>query len=139
MIQLLYNYVLKTMKVIKIKDEIHFIVPFWTKRSNPWTEGDVGSHPTLVGIISADQSGNKELGFAEVIDMDYKDKGDQETEIMIHYWSGDKEDFIKLCKELGIDYIEYPLCAYCGQPIFGCFTWGEKGHMCYKCEDKNQK
>jgi len=127
------------MKIYKKKDKIIFEIPFWSKRWNPWTEGDVGEHQTLVGIIRNDDHGNEEIGFAQVIDMDYKGKGDQNTDIIIYTDHLEKDNFIKLCQELGLDYIDYPICAYCKKTIHGCFTIGDKGDMCFDCENKNKK
>ena len=80
------------MKIYKKDDKIIFEIPFWTKRSNPWMEGeDVGEHKTLIGVICNDEFGNEELGFAKVIDRDYKGKDDDITDIMIHCWKEDKE------------------------------------------------
>ena len=99
-------------KIIKIKDEIHFIVPFWSKRSNPYMlDQDVGEYQTLTGIICKDKDGNDELGFALTIDMSYKNKGDQWTDIKYHFW-GDKKEFKKLCKNLKIGWVDYSLADY---------------------------
>lgn len=126
------------MKVYKKGDKIIFEVPFWTKRSNPYMpdDADVGSHKTLIGIIDKDNSGNEELGFGLVIDMDYKDKADQNTDIMIHCWGVEKKEFIELCKKLEIEVLEYPICNYCNKIILGSCTVGDKGAMCYDCEQK---
>lgn len=67
---------------------------------------DVGSHPTLMGLITKDRWGNDEIGFAKVIDMDYKDKGDQWTDIMIHVWDMEKKDFKALCEKLRIGWVD---------------------------------
>jgi len=94
------------MKVYKKEDKIIFEIPYWTKRYNPYMEGEnVGSHPTLIGLVCKDKWGNDEMGFAKVIDMDYKDKGDQWTDIMIHWW-GDIKEFKKICTDLKIGYID---------------------------------
>jgi hypothetical protein len=128
------------MKIYKKDDNIIFEVPFWTERQNPYMGGeDVGKHPTLIGIISTDEFGNEELGFAKVIDMAYAGKPDQETKIIIHWWEGEKEDFIKLCQELEIDYIEYPICDSCGKAILGSFTFNKKGKLCSECEFKKEE
>jgi len=132
------------IKYEKIGGNIVITVPFYTKRFNPYMikengePEDVGEYQTLIGIICKDIDGNDEVGFAEQIDMSYKDKGDQWTDIKYHFWE-DKEDFIKLCKELGIDCFEYPTCAYCGKSIYSSFTIGDKGNMCPDCEDKDNK
>jgi len=124
------------MKIIKQKNKIVIEIPFWEKRFNPWTESYVGKHKTLIGIIRNDKWGNQEIGFAKVIDMSYKDKGDQNTDIIIYTDHLEKLDFIKLCKDLELDYIEYPICAYCHGSIYGCYTYGKKGNMCSDCEYK---
>lgn len=128
------------MEIYKKDDKIIFEIPFWSKRSNPYMEGeDVGEHKTLIGIICNDDCGNQELGFAKVIDMDYKGKADQNTDIMIHCWGYEKKEFIILCKKLGIEIYEYPICAYCEKTIFGYFTLGEKGNICSECKQKGVK
>lgn len=127
------------MKITKQKDKIIIEIPFWSKRMNPYMpDEDVGEYQTLTGVIQTDVFGNEECGFAQTIDRDYKDKGDDVTDIMIHYYMG-KEKFIKLCKKLDIAICEYPICAYCKKSIFGCFTMGEKGNMCYECELKEEE
>ncbi len=127
------------MNIYKKDKNIIIEIPYLSKRSNPYTpDEDVGEHQTLIGICCLDEFGNEELGFAQVIDMDYKDKGDQWTDIKYHWW-GDKDKFIEKCKELGIDCYEYPVCAYCKKSIYGCFTTGDKGNMCSDCERKGEK
>ena len=94
------------MKVYKKDDNIIFIVPYWSKRHNPYMgDAEVGSYPTLIGLICKDKYGNDEMGFAKVIDMDYKDKGDQWTEIMIHWW-GEEKEFKDICDELKIGFVD---------------------------------
>jgi len=95
------------MKIYKKKDKIIFEIDYWTPRHNPYMEGEnVGSHPTLIGLLCKDKFGNDEMGFAKVIDMDYKGKSDQFTDIMIHYW-GDEKEFKKICEDLKIGWIDY--------------------------------
>lgn len=128
------------MEVKKVKDKIVIEIPFWSKRHNPYMEGeDVGSHPTLIGIVGKDRDGNEELGFAKVVDMDYKNKDDQFTDIFIHFWDWTEGSFTKLCDQLGIDVFKYPECAYCHKSIYGSFTIGDKGNQCYECEDEEEK
>jgi len=123
------------MKVYKKKDKIIFEIPYWSKRSNPYMpDADVGRYKTLTAIIEGD-----EIGWAKTIDMGYSGKPDQHTPIMVHCWDIDKEDFIKLNKRLEIPIYEYPICAYCGKSIYGAFTIGEKGNMCYECETRENK
>jgi len=127
------------MKVYRKDDKIIFEVDYWSKRSNPYmpNDEDVGKHKTLIGIICNDEHGNEERGFAKVIDMDYKDKVDQNTDIMIHCWGGNKKEFIELCKKLEIEVYEYPICAYCKKTIFGSFGIDSNGkNICFDCEEK---
>ena len=104
------------MEIKKVKDKIIIEIPYWTKRCNPYMPGeDVGSHQTLVGLFTRDQWGNDECGFAYLIDMDYKNKQDQNTGIMIQYTGGDKE-FKKICEKIKIGWIDDrnadPNCDY---------------------------
>ena len=90
------------MKVYKKDKKIIFEFSEEKKRFNPYDEdGDYGYHPTFIGLIDEDEFGNEEIGFAYTIDMDYKGKADQYTEIVIKYYE-EVEDFIKLCKKLDI-------------------------------------
>jgi len=132
-------------KITKNKTHLIIKIPLRTKRFNPYNEmylgdGYTGDMDNIIGLIIPDKrSSEPEIGFANYIDMDYKGKEDQWTNIFYHYY-GDKEDFIKLCKDLKIDIYEYSKCAYCGGPIYGCFTHGKKGNMCSACEyKKNEK
>ena len=133
LLPLVYIYISFNMNIKKEGDNFIITIPCWTKRSNPYMEGeDVGEHPTLIGLIYKEK-GTEVMGFAEVIDMDYKDKPDQNTGIQ-YEWFGEDEEFIKKCKELGIDVFRYPICAYCDETIHGCHTIGDKGNKCDDCE-----
>lgn len=122
------------MKATKEKDEIVIRIPFMSKRHNPYMDpdADVGEHKTLIGIIEP-MGGYNRKGLAEVIDMDYKDKGDQHTDIIIESFLED-DKFKELCEELGLDLIEYPACAYCEKAIMGCSRIADKGPQCFSCE-----
>lgn len=88
----------------KIKDKIVIEIPFWSARQNPWMDVSPGDYPTLTGlIIRHNKDGNdwNEMGFAYTIDMDYKDKPDQYTDIVFHY-DGEEKEFEKLCKKFDI-------------------------------------
>jgi len=94
------------MKVYKQKDKIIFEIPFWSKRFNPYMpDEDVGEYKTLTPLIVRNKDGNDEMGWALTIDMDYKGKMDQFTEIMIK-WFGEEKEFIKINEELGLDIVE---------------------------------
>lgn len=98
------------MKQIVIeKDDEHVLVnikiPAYTKRSNPWADEDedVGEHPTVIGVFEKDIS---KFGLAWVIDMDYKDKGDQWTENFLNVsdFMSDAE-FEQMCKDCNIPMV----------------------------------
>lgn len=98
------------MKIEHNENEILFTYPRHQKRQNPWTDEDVGEHPTFTGlIIRHNKNGNDwdEIGFAYTIDMDYKGKPDQVGGFAV-MWDGEEEDFVKKCEELeiGIHEIE---------------------------------
>lgn len=126
------------MKVYKQDGKIIFEFPEELPRSNPWTEGDVGSFPYFTGIIVPQKNcSDPEMGFAGTIDMDYKGKPDQWSDIIVH-WHGEKEDFIKKCEELGVEHFEYIRCAKCKGPIYGTATFSKGGPVCtFTCEEKN--
>lgn len=92
------------MKVYKKDKKIIFEIPCDSPRYDPYAEKEYGSHPTLVGLISLDELGSKEFGWANVIDMNYKGKPDQFTDYLIKWW-GSEEEFVKICKEIGVDVV----------------------------------
>ncbi len=94
-------------KIYKKGKNIIIEIPFYSKRSNPYMpdDADVGEYPTLIGLLYHDKFGNDEIGFAQTIDMDYKGKDDQWTDIKYQYW-GEAEEFIRLCKKLKIGYVD---------------------------------
>ena len=99
------------MKIYKKKDKILIEIPFWSKRINPYMidkngkPEDVGEYSTLIGMITYDGCGNEEMGLAYVIDMDYKDKGDQIGGWVIK-WFGNEEELRKVCKEIGLGFAD---------------------------------
>ena len=93
-------------KIYKKDDKIIIEILYWSKRSNPYMPNeDVGSYQTLTGILDEDKDGNDRFGFGLTIDMDYKDKADQYTDIKYHFWE-DEKDFRKVCKGLGIRIVD---------------------------------
>jgi hypothetical protein len=98
------------MKYEKIGENIIITIPFWSRRTNEWSTGNVGSYQTLTGlIIRHDKDGNDwdEIGFANTIDMGYKGKADQVGSFLV-MWDGEEEDFLKKCKEwkIGIEELK---------------------------------
>lgn len=96
------------MKVFKQDGKIIFEFPAELRRHNPWDEHFEDVYPFFTGLIVRHRDkGNDydEIGFAGTIDMDYKDKPDQVSDIIVA-WHGTEEEFIKVCKELDIDIQE---------------------------------
>ena len=98
------------MEVYKKDGKIVFEYPAEQKRHNPYMpdDADVGTHDTFIGFIERHRENGNDydnIGFCYRIDMDYKDKPDQWTEIIIR-WDGEEKEFKEKCEELGIDVIE---------------------------------
>src|SRR3989338_8119072 len=103
------------MKVYKRYNKIIFEVPSESCRYDPYSEKEYGSHQTLVGLVSLDESANKEYGWAEVIDMGYKDKPDQFTDYVIK-WYGGEEEFLQICEDIEVNIVDLSvpeLRAFC--------------------------
>ena len=86
---------------MSLQDENNLIVkiPLKVNRYNPYNNM-AGEMNNIVGLIEY-HGGYADLGFAYLIDMDYKDKGDQIGDWAVKY-DGEKEDFKALCKGLKI-------------------------------------
>ena len=85
----------------------------------------IGQTNNIIGLIVPQEYGY-ECGFAQQIDMSYKGKPNQWTDIIINY-DGSKKEFKNLCKKLDIETYEYPKCAKCKKAIYGTFTLNNKG------------
>ena len=117
------------MEITANKTHLIVKVPLMVKRSNPWDDNYHPAMDNIIGVIAGD-----EIGFAYWIDMDYKGKDDQISEPFLIY-NGEKKEFKKLCKKLGINIHEYAVCAYCYKVIYGVYTIGNKGNMCFDCKE----
>lgn len=96
---------MKTYK--KENGNLIITIPLKKRRYNPYKEmagnsGDVGEMDNLIGVI--DKKDDWEIGFAYRIDRSYKGKDDDISSIFLHYLEGE-EEFKKLCKEIGIDFV----------------------------------
>ena len=106
---------------------IKLSIPLEARRYNPYDESEGDKMDNVVGVIAGD-----EIGFAYWIDRDYKGKGD-DISAPFYLYQEDLDSFRNLCKELKVDIVEYPDCAYCHKTIFGSFGFGEKGNKCFDC------
>jgi len=121
------------MKIYKKDDKVIVELDYLQHRNNPYDpEEEKELTHNLIGVIAGEEQGIYQLN-----DLSYKDS--QQTGSPLVYTYLDKDEFIKLCKELEIDYIEYETCAYCHRTIWGSFTYGDKGPMCFNCELKYEK
>lgn len=81
--------------------EIKLIIPLEKDRYCPYEDKVVGTMDSIIGLIDNRMS---EYGFAHMIDMAYKDKGDQFTSCF-YFFNGNEDEFIKLCKKIKINII----------------------------------
>lgn len=103
------------------------IIPLWQDSYDAMHEkqGQIGN---VIGMID----GNK-LGFAQVIDLGYKDSFDYGDFIVVLNMG--KKKFKKLCNDLGIDWFQWPTCSICKKTIYGTFTIGARGkNVCFNCD-----
>ena len=84
--------------------EIHLSIPLRKERCNPYEDDDKQDEmDTIVGVVDKKMD---ECGFAYWIDMSYKGKGDQFSS-SFYIYEGTRQEFIELCKELGISTVEF--------------------------------
>lgn len=128
-----------SQKIYKKSDSLIIEIPLHVNRHNPYEEssmnpeGITGEMDNLVGVIYG-----TEMGFSHWIDMDYADKSDQISDLFFKYYGG-KDDFMKLCKGLGIQVVDYPLCKQCEKPILGTSVLSKIGFICYGCDLSNER
>lgn len=125
------------MKITKDDKNLIITIPLKQTSTNPYG-GDKFELDNIIGVIQ----GN-EYGFCGLVDMSYKGKDDQITSWWVKFDEiqdntvGDREDkirwFTESCEILGIELYTYPVCSKCKKPIFGSFTWGSKGNVCWDC------
>lgn len=121
------------MEITTTKKDLVITIPLWQK-SYDAADQLIGNVSNVIGCIE----GGK-FGFIQVIDLGYKGSFDYGDFIIELSGQMDIKDFKKICKDNDIYLYEYPLCAYCGGAIFGCFTLGDKGNMCSECEYKKEE
>ena len=120
------------MKIYKTGEKIIVELDFWQPVNNPYEENTKRRTHNLIGVIAGD-----DYTISQLIDLDYK--GSQQEGMPLIHYNGDEDDFKKLCKELGIDIWNLPICEYCNNVIRGTSAYGEKGFMCGECELKGLK
>jgi hypothetical protein len=118
------------MKLQKIKHELVVRIPLKQPSYDAGNEL-IGMTNNLVGVITKD-----DYTISKLIDLGYKGT-QQEGMPIIHLNS--EEELRKICKECDIQIIEHETCAYCGQTIYGCHTFGKKGNKCMSCDYKLNK
>jgi hypothetical protein len=102
-----------------------------TQKSYDAVDECIGDTDNLIGVING-----YEYTISQLIDLGYK--GDQqEGSPIIH--CDTKEQLREICKQLDLQIWEYPICAYCNNPIRESYTLGDKGNMCFSCQLENEK
>jgi len=86
----------------KVGDNLVITIPLKKRRTNPYDD-DGEEMDNIIGLYE-DENDN---GLTFRIDMAYKGKDDQYTDYFFKL-DGDKEEFIAMCKELGIGWVELP-------------------------------
>ena len=115
------------MQIIKQDDKLIIELPLWQTKYDALDE-ECGKDPNLYGVIAGD-----DFTLSQAISLGYKD--DVQVGMPIVHL-GSKEELISVCKQLGIEVIEYPLCDKCHKPIYGSFSWDLDGNKCFGCELK---
>ena len=95
------------MKIYTNRDNLIIEVPLKSRRYCPFTDTDKGEMDNIVGLVERNK-GFIEVGFAYRIDMDYANKGDQNSDFFYKetLGFGDEEGVKKWeerCEELGIE------------------------------------
>jgi len=97
----------------------------------------IGIVPNVVGVIvkGKDDSGMFEQGIYRLNELGYKN--DIQLGMPIVMTCMEDDEFVVLCKKLGIDVWEYRKCAKCGNTLFGTHTINNNGELvCRGCEDE---
>lgn len=108
-------------------------IPLFQTCSNDYNDL-LDSAPNVIGVAT-ERVG---IGFYQLIDMSYKGGSPQLGGLLCPY-NGEEASFRELCKNLEIDIWEFAECAYCGEPIYGCFVGGKKGNMCMHCYELKKR
>jgi len=126
------------MKIYKNKkgNKVIIELDFWQHRNNMYDqEEEKELTHNLIGVYTGNED---EQGIYQLNDLSYKDT--QQTGCPLVYTYLDKDKFIKLCKDLGIDYIEYPKCIHCHKTIWGSFSMDNEGKdICFDCQLKDEQ
>ena len=117
------------MKITKQNNNLVLTIPLWQK-SYDAVDQYIGKVPNLIGVAG------KEFSISWLIDLGYK--GVQQEGMPVIMFN-DKEELETACKDLGLDIWEHSICDYCHNTIYGSFTLGKKGIMCFSCELKEKK
>ena len=123
-------YTTKTHLIIEVPGKGKLVEDLMQPVNNYYEPNDNTLVPAIIGLIE----GRKKT-FNHSLDMRYCGKP-QQIGSEFYLYDGKRKDFIELCKKLKIEYYECAICAYCKRPLYGSFTWGDKGNRCYSCQEK---
>lgn len=110
-------------------------IPLWQKSYDAIGE-EIGEVPNLIGNIIERKEGLSEYTINQLIDLGYKDSTQLGCPIIC---LDSREELEEVCKELGLQIDETPMCAYCDKPLYSSFYWVDKGNQCYECHLKEEK
>jgi hypothetical protein len=116
------------MNIKKQKDTLIISIPLWQDAIDA-ADQVVGKVPNVIGVCA----GN-DFTISYAIDMTYAGKGIQEGMPMLHFDT--KEELEEVCKKFGIDIWTHELCGFCGDVVYGTFTYSDGKIQCLSCEDK---
>ncbi len=119
------------MKIEKDDKNLIIRIPLWQSGESQW--GNKWSVQNLILVKTWDKSfEDYDYTISQANYLDYKDDL-QEGMPIVHL---SEKDFNKVAKLLKLDIWEHQPCSECGEPLYGCFTSGEKGDLCMSCEKK---
>ena len=126
------------MKIYKKKGNLVIEIPYKQDIMDVfYSRGVIGETDNIIGLIVPDSKcSDPECGFALQIDMSYKGKPNQWSDIIVHC-TEDRKEFIKLCNKLDIEIYEYPQCSKCKKAIYGCFTLEDGKDIHLECKKKD--
>ena len=100
------------MKITKNKKELVIRIPLYQDSYDAIGEKISSMLPNVIGVIAGER-----CTISQLIDLGYKDDVQEGSELIV--WSdfaeeNDKEDFRKLCSDLGVAVWEHTIRDYCG-------------------------
>jgi len=120
------------MKITKNKDNLIVTIPLKQKINNCYMDDkDLYDTDNLIGVIAG-----QDYSISQLNDLNYKDAQQEGSPIIMF---GDEEELRATCKIANIDIWEHETCSECDKVLYGAFTLGNNGPICFDCERKHKK